>query len=485
MKELNSELQVDSIKLSNTTNSKTLVSSNGNGIYKGSVEVVFSLKVDPSLEIDLNQHLKVTDLGEFSDNQDTTIIARLKELNSELNVDSIKLSNTTNSKTLVSSNGNGIYKGTVEVVFSLKVDSSLEIDLNQHLKVTNLGEISDNQDTTIIARLKELNSELQIDSIKLSNTTNSKTLVSSNGNGIYKGNVEVMFSLKVTPPLEIDLNQHLKVTDLGEISNNQDTTIIAKLKELNSELQVDSIKLSNTTNSKTLVSSNGNGIYKGSVEVVFELKDAPIETIDKVLVGYYYDWGGAAQVKPSFEEIANTNYNVIDISFLYSPTAYTMPVFQPQNPAEMKAGIKLLQSKGKKVLISMGGATGSEMRFRSDQKNELKQTILNVVNEYGFDGLDIDWEGSCLTDRESQQVTIDVLKEIKDQNPEFMITMAPEMPYLKNSTDKEDTGSYIPFLRELDDYYDWINPQFYNGWGFGPFVEPEDKAKIKFINGSI
>ncbi len=95
----------------------------------------------------------------------------------------------------------------------------------------------------------------------------------------------------------------------------------------------------------------------------------PIENIDKVLVGYYYDWGGEAQVKPSFEEIANTNYNVIDISFLYSPTAYTMPVFQPQNPAEMKAGIKLLQSKGKKVLISMGGATGSEMRFRSDQKN--------------------------------------------------------------------------------------------------------------------
>ncbi len=68
--------------------------------------------------------------------------------------------------------------------------------------------------------------------------------------------------------------------------------------------------------------------------------------------------------------------------------------------------------------------------------------------------MDIDWEGSCLTDRESQQVTIDALKEIKDENPEFMITMAPEMPYLKNSTDKDKTGSYIPFLRELDDYYD-------------------------------
>ncbi|WP_342259340.1 glycosyl hydrolase family 18 protein [Spiroplasma endosymbiont of Dioctria linearis] len=266
--------------------------------------------------------------------------------------------------------------------------------------------------------------------------------------------------------------------NLGEIEDNQEITIQNKLQQLNPSLDISAIKIENIWNKGATISAIDEGIYKGNKEIRFRLKDAPIETMDKVLVGYYYEWGGEAQVKPSFDDIANTNYNVIDISFLYSPTAYTMPVFQPWNPADMKAGIKLLQSKGKKVLISMGGATGSEMRFRSDQKNELKETILNVVNEYDFDGLDIDWEGSCLADRESQQVTIDALKEIKDENPEFMITMAPEMPYLKNSTDKDKTGSYIPFLRQLDDYYDWINPQFYNGWAFGPYVEPEDKERL-------
>ncbi|WP_422397873.1 hypothetical protein [Spiroplasma endosymbiont of Atherix ibis] len=100
----------------------------------------------------------------------------------------------------------------------------------------------------------------------------------------------------------------------------------------------------------------------------------------------------------------------------------------------------------------MGGATGSEMRFRIDQKDELKRTIISVINEYGFDGLDIDWEGSCLSDRISQQVTIDALKEIKDANSNFIITMAPEMPYLKNSTEASG-GSYIPFLKQLDKYY--------------------------------
>ncbi|ALD66302.1 glycosyl hydrolase family 18 protein [Spiroplasma cantharicola] len=281
-----------------------------------------------------------------------------------------------------------------------------------------------------------------------------------------------------------DLNIVITQYNLSEIEDNKELTIINKLKELNSNLDINSIKIENIWSKGAKVTPSGNGVYTGSKEIRFRLKGAPIESVDKVLVGYYYEWGGPAQVKPNFDEIANTNYNVIDISFLYSPTAYTMPVFEPWNPTDMKQGIKFLQSKGKKVLISMGGATGSEMRFRSNQKNELKQTILNVVNEYGFDGLDIDWEGSCLADRESQQVTIDALKEIKDENPEFIITMAPEMPYLKNNTEASG-GSYIPFLKQLDKYYNWINPQFYNGWAFGPFVDAEEKERLNLSTSYI
>ncbi|AUM62614.1 glycosyl hydrolase family 18 protein [Spiroplasma monobiae] len=208
------------------------------------------------------------------------------------------------------------------------------------------------------------------------------------------------------------------------------------------------------------------------------------EQIDKVLVGYYYDWGGIGQVKPSFEEIASTNYNIVNISFLYSKEAYFMPVYEPINANEVKEGIKLLHSKGKKSLISMGGATGNKMKFRKEQKDELKKTILNVVDMYGFHGLDIDWEGECLSDRESQQTTIDALIEIKKERPEFIITMAPEMPYLKNST-KNGEKSYIPFLEGLYEYYDWINPQLYNGWAFGPYVEKNEQVILNLPAGYI
>ncbi|AOG60863.1 chitinase [Spiroplasma helicoides] len=211
------------------------------------------------------------------------------------------------------------------------------------------------------------------------------------------------------------------------------------------------------------------------------------EDNSKVLVGYWYDWGGNYQVKVNFNDIDDA-YNVINLSFLYAQTSNTMPVFQPSNPTEVKNGIKYLHSKNKKVLISMGGQTGESMRFNENQKDELKQTILNVVKEYDLDGIDLDWEGSCLADRTSQKVTSDAIIEIKNEwakdNKHFYITMAPELPYLKESTEASGS-SYVPFFKQLDKYYDWINPQFYNGWAWGPYVEQDEATALGLQYGSI
>ncbi len=282
----------------------------------------------------------------------------------------------------------------------------------------------------------------------------------------------------------INLKKVILNTNIGEIEKNNVEIILNALISKNKELKKESIIVKDITEKSAIITSNGDGVYCGNVKVFFLLKNEGVEKSEKVLVGYYYDWGGIGQVKPSFEEISKTNYNVIDFSFLYSRTAYEMPVYQPINIKETKEGIELLHLKNKKAVISMGGATGEAMRFKKEQKSELKETILNVVNEYGFDGIDIDWEGSCLLDRESQQTTIDVLKEIKDERPNFIITMAPEMSYLKNSTENSG-GSYIPFLKGLDKYYDWINPQFYNGWAFGPTPEVDDQKRLGIPDGYI
>ncbi|AKX34101.1 chitinase [Spiroplasma litorale] len=215
--------------------------------------------------------------------------------------------------------------------------------------------------------------------------------------------------------------------------------------------------------------------------------ETPTWNNKNLLIGYWYDWGGTYQEKVKLSDI-NLSYDVVNLSFLYTSKSYEMPSFSPVNPTEVKEGVKKLHQNNKKVLISMGGQTGEAMRFREDQKDNLKNTILNVIKEYELDGLDIDWEGSCLADRISQNVTSQALIEIKEQwkkeNKEFFITMAPELPYLKTSTENSG-GSYIPFFKKLDGYYNWINPQFYNGWAFGPYVEQEEASELGLGYGSV
>ncbi|WP_342274887.1 glycosyl hydrolase family 18 protein [Spiroplasma endosymbiont of Cantharis lateralis] len=275
------------------------------------------------------------------------------------------------------------------------------------------------------------------------------------------------------------LVHHVLKTNLGFIENEQEDTIKTKIKELNPDLKMESVIIESIKKRVVVITATDDGVYSGKLQINFNLKGDVVRLEYRVLVGYYFDWNGEGQTIPTFEQLAETNYNVINVSFFYSKSNYEMPKYLPQNPEEVKAGIKLLQSKGKKVLISMGGSPSSEMKFRSNQKDELKETILDVVDEYGFDGLDINWAQKSLTDKTSQQTTVDALKEIKDENPEFIITMAPEMPYLTNKSDTTGKGSYITFLKGLEGYYNWINPQLYNGRGFGPYIEPEEQKKLK------
>ncbi|WP_342277029.1 hypothetical protein [Spiroplasma endosymbiont of Nebria brevicollis] len=49
--------------------------------------------------------------------------------------------------------------------------------------------------------------------------------------------------------------------------------------------------------------------------------------------------------------------------------------------------------------------------------------------------------------------------------------MAPEFPNLKVATHE----SFVPYLKSLKDYYNFINPQFYNQLGDGVSQTSDDK----------
>ena len=58
--------------------------------------------------------------------------------------------------------------------------------------------------------------------------------------------------------------------------------------------------------------------------------------------------------------------------------------------------MKYLQSKGKKVLLSIGGQNGQVQLKDAAARNKFVSSVSNIIDTYGLDGLDIDFEGHSL-----------------------------------------------------------------------------------------
>ncbi|MDX2322518.1 MAG: glycosyl hydrolase family 18 protein [Moritella sp.] len=218
---------------------------------------------------------------------------------------------------------------------------------------------------------------------------------------------------------------------------------------------------------------------------------------DNVVVGYWHNWcdgrgylGGNA---PCVElEAVNPQYNVVNISFMkvYDTADGRIPTFKLDptiglSEAEFIAQINTLNSQGRSVLIALGGADAHIELTRGDE-DALAAEIIRLTDLYGFDGLDIDLEQAAITAKDNQLVIPAALKMVKDHyrktGENFMITMAPEFPYLTAN------GAYTPYLTGLEGYYDFINPQFYNQGGDGLWIEGvgwiaqnNDELKEEFI----
>ncbi|GIU19838.1 MULTISPECIES: immunoglobulin-like domain-containing protein [unclassified Shewanella] len=215
-----------------------------------------------------------------------------------------------------------------------------------------------------------------------------------------------------------------------------------------------------------------------------------------VVVGYWHNWcagggykGGIAPCV-TLEEV-DPQYNVVDVSFMKVYGAVgTIPTFKLDpavglSEAQFIEQISELNRQGRSVLIALGGAD-AHIELRNGQEQALADEIIRLVEIYGFDGLDIDLEQAAVTAADNQTVIPAALRIVKDyyreQGKNFLITMAPEFPYLTTG------GKYVPYITALEGYYDWINPQFYNQGGDGIYIEGlgwiaqnNDNLKQEFI----
>lgn len=199
-----------------------------------------------------------------------------------------------------------------------------------------------------------------------------------------------------------------------------------------------------------------------------------------VVVGYWHNWCDGAGYKGgnapcvTLDEV-DPMYNVVNVSFMkvFNTSEGRIPTFKLDSNIGLSEQqfidqIGALNQQGRAVLIALGGAD-AHVELKTGDEQAFAQEIIRLTDKFGFDGLDIDLEQSAVTASDNQTVIPAALRLVKEhyqqQGKNFLITMAPEFPYLTEG------GKYVPYITGLEGYYDWINPQFYNQGGDGIWVE--------------
>ncbi|MEW2587119.1 chitinase [Streptomyces virginiae] len=175
-----------------------------------------------------------------------------------------------------------------------------------------------------------------------------------------------------------------------------------------------------------------------------------------------------------------------DIRFRLCPVAQCPNV---ESPAEFKAAVKAKQAAGKKVLISIGGQNGQVQLPTTAARDTFVSSVAAIIDEYGLDGLDIDFEGHSLSlatgDTDFRAPTtpgivnlISAVKSLKARyGPGFVLTMAPETFFVQlgyqfygsgpwGGQDPR-AGAYLPVVHALRDDLTLLHVQDYNS---GPIM---------------
>lgn len=211
-----------------------------------------------------------------------------------------------------------------------------------------------------------------------------------------------------------------------------------------------------------------------------------------MMIGYWHTWDNAGNPFIPLRDV-DENWDVINISF-------TEPVSPGSTDGKMKFDItglsdsytkedfkqdvKDLQAKGKKVVLAIGGYEGYFQLGDQTAINQFVSDITSYIDEYGFDGIDIDLEQSSVNFLSGQDPDINnpvspnlvnmitAIKTILSKyDDDFILSWAPETFYMQmgytyyagiNSYCDARAGSYLPMINALRDETTFVHVQLYN-----------------------
>ncbi|MDT8977629.1 glycosyl hydrolase family 18 protein [Paenibacillus sp. chi10] len=216
----------------------------------------------------------------------------------------------------------------------------------------------------------------------------------------------------------------------------------------------------------------------------------------KTIVGYWHNFdNGSGFIK--LRDVS-PKFDVINVSFAEPTSGVTNGTigFTPYNytDADFKADVAYLQSQGKKVIISIGGQNGQVQLPNAGARDNFVNSVIAIIEKYGFNGLDVDFEGHSLYlnagdsdfKNPTTPVIVNLIAALRTINnhfgtDNFYLTMAPETFFVQLgytfyggsciSCDNR-AGAYLPVIHATRDILDWLQVQNYNS---GPITGLDDQ----------
>ncbi|MDR2505689.1 MAG: hypothetical protein LBD16_06245 [Oscillospiraceae bacterium] len=208
-----------------------------------------------------------------------------------------------------------------------------------------------------------------------------------------------------------------------------------------------------------------------------------------IVIGYWENWPSTPNLR--LRNVSD-KWDVVVVSFALangSAAEFTPDPSLYANEQQFIDDVKFLQARGQKVIISLGGATDNTFTITNTaQRDSFANSLISIINRYGFDGLDIDIEHNAATGQDPMlvdgetsitsptkpfnQYIINILRTVKAaMSSGFILSVTPEFPYVQggaqtwgsyNTPGQGIYGGYLALLNGIRDIITYIAPQYYN-----------------------
>jgi len=220
-----------------------------------------------------------------------------------------------------------------------------------------------------------------------------------------------------------------------------------------------------SSKSSSSVSSRSSSSVSGSNRVPGDAAALP----KHALVGYWHNFDNGSGVIRLAD--VDASWDVIVIAFVDDAGngSVEFRLDPALNKAQFIADVAAKRAQGKNIVLSYGGEKGTVTLNNSTNLANFVNSTAAIINEYGFDGVDIDLESGAGVMHGAPVIgnMVSAIKQLNAMYPDLYLSMAPEHPYVQGGYVAYTGiwGAYLPMIDQLRNELDLLHVQLYNNGG--------------------